>query len=131
MLRIPLCLDSRLTDGGKVVSLTHRPCSTPQELCFLLLVRLKGLSKLKKLNDLIKTRNCYLRACSVAPQPSALLRPHRMSVCYSAVILSNGIISQRCYLHFLRTSSTHFIRNYFSRPLEMCKFPFYGTCYSW
>jgi hypothetical protein len=27
MLRIPHCLDNRLTDGGKVVSLTHRPRS--------------------------------------------------------------------------------------------------------
>jgi hypothetical protein len=28
MLKIPQCLDSRLTDGGKVVSLTRRPRST-------------------------------------------------------------------------------------------------------
>jgi hypothetical protein len=34
---IPHCLDSRLTDGGKFVSRTHRPRSTPQKL-FLLLV---------------------------------------------------------------------------------------------
>jgi hypothetical protein len=32
MFRIPRCLDIRLTDGGKVVSLTHRPRSTPQKL---------------------------------------------------------------------------------------------------
>jgi hypothetical protein len=25
MLRIPHCLDNRLADGGKVISLTHRP----------------------------------------------------------------------------------------------------------
>jgi hypothetical protein len=31
MLRIPHCLDSRLTDGGKVFSPTHRPSSTPQK----------------------------------------------------------------------------------------------------
>jgi hypothetical protein len=31
MLRIPHCLDNRLTDGGKIVSLTHRPLSTPQK----------------------------------------------------------------------------------------------------
>jgi hypothetical protein len=32
MLRIPHCLDSRLTDGGKAVSPTHRPLSTPQKI---------------------------------------------------------------------------------------------------
>jgi hypothetical protein len=32
MLRIPHCLDSRLTDGDKVVSLTHRPRSIPQNI---------------------------------------------------------------------------------------------------
>jgi hypothetical protein len=31
MLRIPLCLDNRLTDGGKVVSPTHPPHFTPQK----------------------------------------------------------------------------------------------------
>jgi hypothetical protein len=31
MLRIPHCLDNRLTDGGNVVSPTHWPHSTPQE----------------------------------------------------------------------------------------------------
>jgi hypothetical protein len=29
MLRIPHCLDNRLTDGGKVVSPTHSPHFTP------------------------------------------------------------------------------------------------------
>jgi hypothetical protein len=31
MLRIPHCLDNRLTDGGKAVSPKHRPRSTPQK----------------------------------------------------------------------------------------------------
>jgi hypothetical protein len=31
MLRIPRCLDNRIADGGKVVSITHRPRSTPQK----------------------------------------------------------------------------------------------------
>jgi hypothetical protein len=31
MLRIPHCLDNRLTDGGKVVSPTHPPHFTPQK----------------------------------------------------------------------------------------------------
>jgi hypothetical protein len=30
-LRVPHCLNNRLTDGGKVVNLTPRPTFTPQE----------------------------------------------------------------------------------------------------
>jgi hypothetical protein len=62
MLRIPHRLDNRLTDGGKVVSLRHRPRSTPQKYCFSAtctrfcqrlnkpqgFVRLEGLGKLLK-----------------------------------------------------------------------------------
>jgi hypothetical protein len=35
MLRIPHCLDNRLTDGGKVVSPTHPPHVTPQKHYYL------------------------------------------------------------------------------------------------
>jgi hypothetical protein len=35
MLRIPHCLDNRLTDGGKVVSPTHRPLLYYPETLFL------------------------------------------------------------------------------------------------
>jgi hypothetical protein len=31
MLRITHCLDTRLIDGGEVVSLTHQSCFTPQK----------------------------------------------------------------------------------------------------
>jgi hypothetical protein len=31
MLRIPHCLDNRLTDDGEVISPTYRPRSTPQK----------------------------------------------------------------------------------------------------
>jgi hypothetical protein len=34
MLRIPHCLNNRLTDGDKVVSRKHRPRSTPQKHLF-------------------------------------------------------------------------------------------------
>jgi hypothetical protein len=34
MLRILHCLDNQLTDGGKVISPTHRPRSTLQKHCF-------------------------------------------------------------------------------------------------
>jgi hypothetical protein len=86
MLGIPHCLDSRLTDGGEVVSLTHRPRFTPQKhslsasdvhLCQRLsksqgLVRPAGLGKLKKFIHLIAPRTLDLPACSIVPQP---LRP--------------------------------------------------------
>jgi hypothetical protein len=62
MSRIPYSLESRLTDGGKVVSLTHRPRSTHQKhyfslsdthFCYKLskpqgLMRLEGLGKMKE-----------------------------------------------------------------------------------
>jgi hypothetical protein len=35
MLRIPHCVDNRLTDGGQVVSLTRRPRSTLQKHIFI------------------------------------------------------------------------------------------------
>jgi hypothetical protein len=38
MLRIPQCPDSRLTDGGKVVSSTYRGALYSPETFFLLLV---------------------------------------------------------------------------------------------
>jgi hypothetical protein len=41
MLRIPRCLDNRLTDGGEVVSPSHRPRSTPQKH-FLVLISVRG-----------------------------------------------------------------------------------------
>jgi hypothetical protein len=66
MLRITHCLDNQLTDGGKVVSPTHRPHFAPQKhhyfyvsgtnFCSRLsklqgLVRLEGLGKLKKITS--------------------------------------------------------------------------------
>jgi hypothetical protein len=71
MLRIRHCLDNGLTDGGKVVSLTHWPSSTPQGYFFLFLIffsvsgllRTEGLGKLKKLSDLLGSRTRDLPAC--------------------------------------------------------------------
>jgi hypothetical protein len=43
ILKIPHCLDSRLTDGCKVVSPSHRPRSTPRYIClFLVLISIRG-----------------------------------------------------------------------------------------
>jgi hypothetical protein len=76
MLRIPHCLDNRLTDGGKNVSLTHRLRSTPQKHYVLLLVlisvggrensrainKLEGLGKFKIFIHLIGSRTRDLPA---------------------------------------------------------------------
>jgi hypothetical protein len=65
MLRIPHCIDSRLTNGGKVVSPTHRPHFTPQKhvfsasgthFCQMLsepqgLLRQEGLGKFEKIHS--------------------------------------------------------------------------------
>jgi hypothetical protein len=62
---IPHCLDSRLTDGGKVVSLTHPPHFTPKNMIIFMflvlisvsfsksegLVRPEGLGKFKKITS--------------------------------------------------------------------------------
>jgi hypothetical protein len=90
MLRIPHCLDNRLINGGKVVSLMNWPRFMPRNIfwySFLLeteyapksLVWLEGLGQLKKVNDLTGTRACYLLASSIASEPSML--PHIPSIC--------------------------------------------------
>jgi hypothetical protein len=81
MLRIPHCLNNRFTDGGKVVSPTHRPLSTPQKyyfsasgthFCWRLsepqgLVQSEGLGKLKKYIRLIGSRTRDLPAYRILP----------------------------------------------------------------
>jgi hypothetical protein len=74
MLRIPHCIDNGLTDGGKVVSPTHRPLLySPETLflffwySFLLEAELtpgpsapEGLGKLIKIIHLIGSQTCDL-----------------------------------------------------------------------
>jgi hypothetical protein len=81
-------LDNRLTDGGKVASLTRRPPFPPDPGRFLVLIsvrgwvdsraimRLEGLGKLKKIH-LIGTRTRDLPVCIIVPQPTTL--PSNMS----------------------------------------------------
>jgi hypothetical protein len=45
MLRITHCLDNRLTNGGEVVSPTHRPLYIPRTIIFLLLVLISVRSR--------------------------------------------------------------------------------------
>jgi hypothetical protein len=55
MLRIPHCLDNRLTDGGKVVSPMYWPRSTPQKHCF------------SASGTHFESRTRDLQACSILP----------------------------------------------------------------
>jgi hypothetical protein len=51
MSRLPYLLDNRLTDGGKVVSLTRRPRFTPRKFPrfdLRAIVPIEGLDKLNK-----------------------------------------------------------------------------------
>jgi hypothetical protein len=95
MLRITHCLDIGFRDGGKVVSLTHRPRSTSQKqyssafdnhFCYKLskpqgLVRLEGLGKLKEKNiHLIGFRNRNLPAFSIVSQQLRYLVPAHKDV---------------------------------------------------
>jgi hypothetical protein len=82
--RLPHFLESRLIDGGEVVSLTRRPPFTPRKIpdthfCSRL-SRPQGhntagrIRSIEKSNDLIGNGNRDLPACSIVPQPTMLPR---------------------------------------------------------
>jgi hypothetical protein len=119
MLKIPHCLDSRLTDGGKVVSPAHRPRSPPQKYyfsasgthsCYRLskaqgVERLEGLDKLKKIIHLIGVR---IRDLVPKPQchcvsPKALLvqlqtSSYTQRIIYIYIYIYTHIFNFRCYV---------------------------------
>jgi hypothetical protein len=75
-------LDNRLTDGGEVVSLKHRPAFTPRKIpsthFYQRLSRHQGHSaagrirSIEKSNDLIENGTRDLPACSIITLPLAL-----------------------------------------------------------
>jgi hypothetical protein len=81
MLKIPHCLDNRLTDGGKAISFTQRPLSISQKHYFSAsgtnfgyrlskqqdLVLTEELGKLKAFIHLIASRTRDLPVCSIVP----------------------------------------------------------------
>jgi hypothetical protein len=83
-------LDNRLTDGGEVGSLTHRPPLTPPPGRLLVLISVKRQSRLlghsaagrirsiEKSSDLIGNRSRHLTASSIVTQPTALPRAPRI-----------------------------------------------------
>jgi hypothetical protein len=85
MSKIPHFLDSRITDGGEVVSLTRRPRFIPNKNFLELIsvrgwVRLEGLGKLNTFNDLIGNRTRHLPACSTVSQVTTLPRAFSLAV---------------------------------------------------
>jgi hypothetical protein len=65
LLRISHCLHNRLTDGGEVVSPTHRPRSTPQKRYF----SVSGTHFCYRLSEPQGLRTRDLPAYSLVPQP--------------------------------------------------------------
>jgi hypothetical protein len=76
MLRIPQCLDNQLTDGGKIVSTTHRPRSTPQKHYYFYVSGTHFCQRLSKPQGLVrpeelgKFKNSPHRVSN--PRPSGL-----------------------------------------------------------
>jgi hypothetical protein len=82
MLRIPHCLDNWFIDGGKVVSLNALTTNLLPRNIFISasdahfyqslsklqgLVRLEGLGKVIKTNQLIPSHTCHILAYSMVP----------------------------------------------------------------
>jgi hypothetical protein len=75
---LPHFLDNRLTDGGEIVSLTRRTRFNSFVRGWVNLraaVRLEGLGKMKKLNDVIENRRRDLPGCNIVSQPTMPPRP--------------------------------------------------------
>jgi hypothetical protein len=96
---IPHCLDSRLTEGGEVVSLKHRPRTTPQKyfsvsgthLCSSMskpqgLVRPEGLRKLIKIIHLIGSQTRNLPAYSKVPLTLTCNVQYTRNLCWSWLV---------------------------------------------
>jgi hypothetical protein len=80
LLRIPYSVDNRITDGGKVVSLTRRPRSTAQKHIFhlLLLISVRGwVNPTEGLGKLKTTRSPSPRSafayCATACRPVTMV----------------------------------------------------------
>jgi hypothetical protein len=90
MLWIPHSLENRLTGGGKVVSLTHRPRSAPHKhnssasITHLLQDEQtpgpSGAGRFKKFIHLFEARTRDLLACSILPQPLCYHAPHFLKI---------------------------------------------------
>jgi hypothetical protein len=99
---LPHILDIRLTDGGEVVGLTHRPPLPPRKIpgthfCQRL-SRPQGHSAAGRIrsietsNDLIGNRTCDLLACNIVPQPTTLPRvTHKHTHIYESSMMDGWV----------------------------------------
>jgi hypothetical protein len=105
ILRIPHCLENRLTEDDNVVNLCTGPALLPRNIISLLLVlisvtgwvnphglvRLEGLGKLKIVIHLIGSQTCDLPDSNSVTWPTTLLR-----VPVTLMTLLNSAIMQLC-----------------------------------
>jgi hypothetical protein len=133
-LRFPHFLHNRLTNVGKIVTLTRRQPFTPRKIpgthfCQKL-SRPQGHSaagrirSTEKSNDLIRNRTRDLLACSIAPQPTTLLRvPLYSGSAYANTIL-NVTKNLKIKIRSILTESVIWIRGYVQWMNVECV-PFY------
>jgi hypothetical protein len=86
MLRIPYCLENRLTDGGKIASPTRRPPSTPQKHYFLanFCKRPSAAGVIRQIETknvihIIGSQTRDFPACNIAPQSLRYRVPQKVS----------------------------------------------------
>jgi hypothetical protein len=107
-------LDSRLSNGSEVGSLTRRSrITSPKHFRVLISVRgwvntrpivmLEGLGKLKKCNDIIGNRTLDLPSCSVVPQLTML--PHEESYSLWSVLVMLRAWWRRVHIGYVLSAS--------------------------
>jgi hypothetical protein len=83
MLRIPHCLDSRLTDGGEVLSPEHRPRSTPGRLKVVISARdLVDLKATVQLVDVLAKLKNSLTSSGIEPTTLQFAAQCLSQLCY-------------------------------------------------
>jgi hypothetical protein len=100
---LPHFLDSGLTDGGEIVSLTRRPHLYPQEdSWYPFLLEAGRVRSIEKFNDLIVNWTRDLPACSIVPRPIVATKVHGVSSQKSVIWILNLICSWESSCRWVR-----------------------------